>query len=77
MADPLYFLVYCLVFILAATAPNLQSNEEGYISLVLSSKGVDFAEDVLINKAVSTIIPLQLPDIKKSVKIPLIGKEHF
>ncbi|KAJ6872595.1 hypothetical protein NC651_031654 [Populus alba x Populus x berolinensis] len=48
-----------------------------YISLVLSSKGVDFAEDVLMNKAVSTIIPLQLPDIKKSVKIPLIGKEHF
>jgi hypothetical protein len=54
--------------ILAAIAHNLQSSEEGYISLVLSSKGVDFAEDVLINKAVSTTIPLQLPDIKKSVK---------
>jgi hypothetical protein len=77
MADPLYFLVFCLVLILAAIAHNLQSSEEGYISLVLSSKGVDFAEDVLINKAVSTIIPLQLPDIKKSVKIPLIGKEYF
>ena len=68
MADPLYFLVFCLVLILAATAHNLQSSEEGYISLVLSSKGVDFAEDILIDKAVSTIIPLQLPDIKKSVK---------
>jgi hypothetical protein len=68
MADLLYFLVFCLVLILAATAHNLQSSKEGYISLVLSSKGVDFAEDVLINKAVATIIPLQLPDIKKSVK---------
>ncbi|KAL9360434.1 hypothetical protein Peur_048557 [Populus x canadensis] len=77
MADPLYFLVFCLVLILAATAHNLQSSEEGCISLVLSSKEVDFAEDVLINKAGSTIIPLQLPDIKKSVKIPLIGKVHF
>jgi len=73
----MYFLVFCLVLILAATAHNLQSSEEGYISLVLSSKGVDFAEDVLINKAVSTIIPLQLPDIKKFVRIPLIGKVHF
>jgi hypothetical protein len=26
---------------------------------------------------VSTIIPLQLPDIEKSVKIPLIGKVHM
>jgi len=77
MADPLYFLVFCLVLILAATAHNLQSSEEGYISLVLSSKGVDFAEDVMINKAVSTIISLQLPNIKKSIKIPMIGKVHF
>ncbi|KAL9379809.1 hypothetical protein Peur_028291 [Populus x canadensis] len=68
MTYPLYFLVFCLVLILAVTAHNLQSSKEGYISLVLSSKGVDFAEDVLINKAVSTIIPLQIPDIKKSVK---------
>uniref|UniRef100_A0A6N2N603 Uncharacterized protein n=1 Tax=Salix viminalis TaxID=40686 RepID=A0A6N2N603_SALVM len=33
---------------------NLQSNEKGFISLVLS---VDFAKDKLMNKAVSTIIP--------------------
>ncbi|KAL9394693.1 hypothetical protein Peur_013978 [Populus x canadensis] len=77
MADPLYSLVFCLVLILVATAHNLQSGEEGYISLVLSSKGVDFVEDVMINKTVSTVIPLQLPDIKKPVKIPLIGKVHF
>ena len=77
MAHPLFFLAVCLVLAPAATAHNLQSNEEGYISLLLSNKGVDFAKDVLINKAVSTIIPLQLPDIEKSVKIPLIGKVHM
>lgn len=77
MAHPLFFLVVCLVLAPAAAAHDLQSNEEGYISLLLTNKGVDFAKDVLINKAVSTIIPLQLPDIEKSVKIPLIGKVHM
>ncbi|KDP39204.1 hypothetical protein JCGZ_00961 [Jatropha curcas] len=72
MAHPIFFLVLSLLLIPAIT--HLQSNEEGYISVLLSDKGIDFTKDVLINKAVSSMIPLQLPDIEKHVKIPLLGK---
>ena len=37
---------------------------------------LDFAKDMLIDKAVSSIIPLQVPHIKTFVKIPLVGKVH-
>ncbi|KAK9938673.1 hypothetical protein M0R45_015396 [Rubus argutus] len=50
------------------------AQEEGFISAVISSKGLDFTKDLLIEKAVSSIIPLQLPQIEKSVKIPLLGQ---
>ena len=72
MARPLFFLVLSFLLILAST--HLKSNEDGFISVLLSNKGVDFAKDVLIKKAVSSMIPLQLLDIEKSVIIPLLGK---
>ncbi|KAF3453380.1 hypothetical protein FNV43_RR03820 [Rhamnella rubrinervis] len=53
------------------------TNEEGFISVLISNKGLDFVKDVLINNAISSIIPLQLPPIEKTVKIPVIGKVHF
>ena len=37
---------------------------------------LDFAKDMLIDKAISSIIPLQVPHIKMFVKIPLVGKVH-
>lgn len=42
--------------------------------MVVSRKGLDFTKDLLIEQAVSSIIPLQLPEIEKSIKIPLVGK---
>ena len=39
--------------------------------------GLDFAKDVLINKAISSIISIQLPDIMKFVKTPFVGKEDI
>ncbi|XP_021687638.2 putative BPI/LBP family protein At1g04970 isoform X2 [Hevea brasiliensis] len=74
MAPPIFFLV--LSFLLIPASTHLQSNEQGYISLLLSDKGIDFAKDVLIKRAVSSMIPLQLPDIEKHVKIPVLGKVH-
>ncbi|PON38722.1 BPI fold-containing family B member [Parasponia andersonii] len=50
--------------------------EEGFISLVISDKGLDFAKDLLIEKAISSIVPLQLPQIEKQVKVPIIGTVH-
>ena len=37
---------------------------------------LDFAKDMLIDKAISSIIPLQVPNIKIFVKFPLVGKVH-
>ena len=34
-------------------------------------------KDVLIDKAISSIISVQLPDIVKFVKIPFVGKEDI
>lgn len=51
-----------------------KAQEEGFISAVISSKGLDFTKDLLIEEAISSIIPLELPQIEKSVKIPLIGQ---
>lgn len=63
-----------LSFLLAPTRTQLQSSEEGYISVVISNKGLDFVKSVLISKAISSIIPLKLKDIEKSKKIPVVGK---
>lgn len=59
------------VFVLPTLA---QSNDGGHISIVVSKTGLEFAKDFLINKVISTTIPLQLPDIENKVKIPLIGR---
>ncbi|GAV85862.1 LBP_BPI_CETP domain-containing protein/LBP_BPI_CETP_C domain-containing protein [Cephalotus follicularis] len=75
MTPTMFFIVLSLFLI--STSTHLQSYEEGFISVVMPHKGLDFAKDLLINKAVSSIIPLQLPDIEKSVKIPLVGKVHI
>ncbi|XP_062168532.1 putative BPI/LBP family protein At1g04970 isoform X3 [Alnus glutinosa] len=75
MAPTILFIVLSLLFTLTST--HIQSNEEGFISVQISNKGLDFAKDVLIDKAVSSIVPLQLPDIEKSVKIPVVGKVHI
>ncbi|KAL5548498.1 hypothetical protein UlMin_003729 [Ulmus minor] len=51
--------------------------EQGFVSVVISDKGLDFAKDLLIEKAISSIIPLQLPQIEKFVKIPVVGRVQF
>ncbi|KAF3963979.1 hypothetical protein CMV_011687 [Castanea mollissima] len=70
-------LLIVLSFLFTPTSTQIQSNEEGFISVTISEKGLDFAKDVLIDTAISSIIPLQLPDIEKFVKIPLVGKVYM
>lgn len=66
------FFIFSSLFLVSAT-----TQEEGFISVVVSRKGLDFTKDLLIEQAVSSIIPLQLPEIEKSIKIPLVGKVHI
>ncbi|PQQ01424.1 hypothetical protein Pyn_24089 [Prunus yedoensis var. nudiflora] len=70
MASAIFFIV--LSFFLVPT----RTQEEGFISVVISSQGLEFSKDLLIELAVSSITPLQLPQIEKSVKIPLVGQVH-
>ncbi|GAB4846083.1 hypothetical protein Ancab_025081 [Ancistrocladus abbreviatus] len=59
------------------SSAHLQSNKNGFISLSVSEKGLDFVKDLLIDKAVSSLTPLELPQIEKYVKIPLVGRVHI
>ncbi|KAL4325157.1 hypothetical protein GQ457_11G012720 [Hibiscus cannabinus] len=75
MEKAICFMVFSFLLLPAGTL--VESLQEGYISGGLSKKGLDFAKDLLIEKAVSSMVPLHLSDIEKSVKIPLIGKVHL
>ncbi|GMH05774.1 hypothetical protein Nepgr_007614 [Nepenthes gracilis] len=55
---------------------HLQSLE-GFISLSVSEKGLDFVKDLLIDRAVSALTPIELPQIERHAKIPVVGKVHI
>ena len=48
--------------------------DEGFISMSLSSKGLGFVKDLLVQGALSFMTPLDLQPIEKTVKIPLVGR---
>ncbi|XP_027329590.1 putative BPI/LBP family protein At1g04970 [Abrus precatorius] len=74
MAPSVFFLLLFLLFIPITASGDLQHHEEGFISLVISDKGLDFAKDFVIEQAIASIVHSQLPPIEKSVQVPLIGK---
>ena len=43
------------------------------MSAIISQKGIDFLKDLLIDKAISSVIPINLPESEKTVKIPFVG----
>lgn len=44
-----------------------------HISAVVSQSGLDFAKDLLVSQAAETLEHLSVPDIERSVSIPVIG----
>ena len=44
-----------------------------HISAVISQSGLDFAKDLLVSHAAETLTPLSVPDIERSMSIPLVG----
>ncbi|KAI3969678.1 hypothetical protein MKX01_020239 [Papaver californicum] len=73
MATIIHFILIAL-FIIPTHTLSKSKDDDGFVSLFLSEKGVNFAKDVLIEQAISSLAPLQLPQIiKKSVRIPIIG----
>ncbi|CAI9784121.1 unnamed protein product [Fraxinus pennsylvanica] len=63
-----------LLFFLTFSHALVQSDEEGHIKVEISNKGLDFLKDLLIEEAESSFVPLELSNIEKSVKIPVVGK---
>ncbi|XP_010270100.1 PREDICTED: putative BPI/LBP family protein At1g04970 isoform X1 [Nelumbo nucifera] len=66
-------LFFISVLLLVPVIAQVQSNEEGFVSAVISQKGLDFAKDILIEKAIASLTPLNLPRIQKTMKIPFVG----
>lgn len=65
-------LVFVPLFLFTFFCDRVQS-EQGYVEAEISSKGLDFLKNLLIEKAESSLIPLELPRIEKFVKIPILG----
>ncbi|KAL8166946.1 hypothetical protein V2J09_008445 [Rumex salicifolius] len=53
---------------------QLNSDKESFISVSITEKGIDFLKGLLIDKAISSFTPLEIPPIEKYVKIPVVGK---
>ncbi|CAL0308916.1 unnamed protein product [Lupinus luteus] len=68
------FIVYVLLSHLSIQSSGyIQANEEGFISGVITDKGLDYAKDFLIEEGIGSFVQLQLPEVEKSVKVPLVG----
>lgn len=78
MAPRIFLLLLSLLFIsTSGSSDDFQHHEEeGFISVVISDKGLDFAKDILIDQAIASIVQSQLPEIQKSVQVPLVGKAN-
>lgn len=64
---------FLILLLFSSLYSCVQSNEQGYITAEVSNTGLDFLKELLIEKAESELVPLELPKFEKSVKIPIIG----
>ncbi|OWM85855.1 hypothetical protein CDL15_Pgr012105 [Punica granatum] len=77
MAAPSLLLIALCSLLMVSARTQLRPNEEqpeGFISVLVSDKGLEFVKDLLVSEALSSIIPLQLPQIRKTVKVPVVGE---
>ncbi|XP_037434907.1 putative BPI/LBP family protein At1g04970 [Triticum dicoccoides] len=63
-------LVLLLTLLFSTSSPAAGSP---HISAVISQSGLDFAKDLLVPRAAETLAQLSVPDIERSVSIPIIG----
>lgn len=66
-------LFFLLDLLLIPTIAYNQPFEDGFISGVISNKGLDFAKDLLIEKGIETIVFVKLPKIENTAYVPLVG----
>lgn len=73
----LVLLILLVLSVPSASDASVSQSDIGYISSVISESGLAFAKDLLVERAIDSLIPLRLHDIEKSVHIPLIGWVHI
>ncbi|KAK7372575.1 hypothetical protein VNO80_05960 [Phaseolus coccineus] len=71
-----------LVLLLIASSLNhgyaqYHPKSEAFISLSITQNGLDFVKELLVNKTISSLISLQLPNIEKTTKIPIVGNVYM
>ncbi|KAL1212357.1 putative BPI/LBP family protein [Cardamine amara subsp. amara] len=66
---------WCFLFLLLPSFFFLPSHtqSDSFTSVLVSQNGLDFVKNLLVNKAIASIIPLQIPRIEKSMRIPFLG----
>ncbi|XP_054798489.1 putative BPI/LBP family protein At1g04970 [Prosopis cineraria] len=74
MMAPNVFVVSLLLLLIPASVSLQLNEEEGLIFGAISEKGLDYAKDLLIHEAMSSIVALQLPQIEKSATVRLVGE---
>ncbi|XP_042374360.1 putative BPI/LBP family protein At1g04970 [Zingiber officinale] len=74
---PALLLLFLVLSVSSALDASVAQSDIGYISAVISESGLAFAKDLLVERAIDSLIPLCLHDIEKSVHIPLIGWVHM
>ncbi|KAF5948506.1 hypothetical protein HYC85_014463 [Camellia sinensis] len=72
-----HLLLILSLFLVPSQSLLKQPPDNSFMSLLISQTGLDFVKDLLVNKAISSFTPLQLPQIQKSVKIPVVGNVHM
>lgn len=53
------------------------SDQESFVSVLISQTGLNFLKDVLVNEAVASSLPLRLSSLEKSVRIPVVGNVYM
>uniref|UniRef100_A0A1J3J382 Putative BPI/LBP family protein n=1 Tax=Noccaea caerulescens TaxID=107243 RepID=A0A1J3J382_NOCCA len=66
---------WCFFFLVLPSFFFLPSHtqSDSFTSVLVTQNGLDFVKNLLVNKAIASIIPLQIPRIEKSVRIPFLG----
>ncbi|MED6125147.1 hypothetical protein PIB30_065953 [Stylosanthes scabra] len=72
------FIVFLLLFSsLVHGHAQIEPKNEAFISLLVTQNGLDFVKELLVKKAVSSIISLRLRDIEKGANIPVVGNVYM
>lgn len=72
--------ILLIIFITTPYSCSCSSSEftdESFISMLISQTGLDFLKQLLVNNAIASLTPLELPQIEKTLKIPFLGKIHI